>query len=42
MGMIKLRSRKVGKFSSNGFLKNIVCLNSDPTIGLGRSVMWKK
>ena len=37
-----VRYRKVCQFSRNGFWKNIGCLISDPTFGLGRSRMWKK
>ena len=29
-------------FSSNEFWKNIGCLVSDPTFGLGGSMLWEK
>ena len=42
MGMIKGRARKFQRFSRNGFWKNIGCLISAPTFGLGGSRMWEK
>ena len=37
-----VRYRKVCWFSSNEFWKNIGCLVSDPTFGLGGPRMWDK
>ena len=34
--------QKVCRFSRDVFLKNIGCLVSDPTFGLGGSRMWEK
>ena len=34
--------RKVCQFSRNGFWKNIGCLVSAPTFGLGGSRLWEK
>ena len=33
---------KLRRFSSNEFRKNIGCLVSDPTFGLGGSRLWEK
>ena len=41
-GMVKGRARKVWHFSSNEFWKNIGCLISAPTFGLGGSMLWEK
>ena len=41
-GKINLRYRKVCRFSSNEFWKNIGCLVSAPTFSLGRSRLWEK
>ena len=35
-----VRYRKVCRFSSNEFWKNIGCLDSAPTFGLGGSMIW--
>ena len=37
-----LRYQNVCSFSSNEFWKNIGCLISEPTFGLGGSRMWEK
>ena len=37
-----VRYRKFRRFSSNGFWKNIGCLFSEPTFGLGGSKLWEK
>ena len=37
-----VRYRKVRRFSSSEFWKNIGCLVSAPTFGLGRSRLWEK
>ena len=37
-----VRYRKVHQFSSNKFWKNIGCLVSAPTFGLGGSRLWEK
>ena len=37
-----VRYRKVFRFSSNEFWKNIGCLVSAHTFGLGRSRLWEK
>ena len=37
-----VRYRKVPHFSSNEFWKNIGCLFSAPTFGLGGSRLWEK
>ena len=37
-----VRYRKVCRFSSNEFWKNIGCLVSAPTFGLGGSRLWEK
>ena len=42
MGIVNGRDRKVWQFSSNEFWKNIGCLISAPTIGLGESRLWEK
>ena len=41
-GMVNGRNRKVRRFSSNEFWKNIGCLISAPTFCLGVSRPWKK
>ena len=40
VGMVNGRARKVRRFSSNGFWKNIGCLISAPTFGLWGFRMW--
>ena len=40
--MVNGRYRKVFQFSSNGFWKNIGCIVSAPTFGLGWSNLWEK
>ena len=40
--MVKRRSRKVRRFSSNEFWRNIGCLILAPTFGLGGKILWKK
>ena len=42
VGMVNVRARKFWRFSSNEFWKNIDCLVSAPTFGLGGSRMWEK
>ena len=37
-----VRYRKFCRFSSNEFWKNIGCLVSDPTFGLGGSRLWEE
>ena len=37
-----VRYRKVCRFSSNEFWRNISCLVSAPTFGLGGSRLWEK
>ena len=34
--------RKFRRFPRNGFWKNIGCLVSDPTFGIGGSRLWEK
>ena len=40
--MLNVRAWKVWQFSSNKFWKNIGCLVSAPTFGLGGSRLWEK
>ena len=40
VGMVNGRALKIQRFSSNEFWKNIGCLVSDPTFGLGGYMMW--
>ena len=40
--MVKGRYQKVHQFSSNEFWKNISCLVSDPTFGIGGSRLCEK
>ena len=42
VGMVNERARKVWRFSSNEFWKNVGCLVLDPTFGLHGSRMWGK
>ena len=37
-----VRYRKICRFSSNEFWKNIGCLVSDPTFGIGGAILWEK
>ena len=41
-GKGNVRYRKIRRFFSNEFWKNVGCLVSDPTFGLGGSRMWDK
>ena len=40
MGMWNGRYRNFLRFSSNEFLKNLGCLVSNPTFGIGGSKIW--
>ena len=40
VGMVNGRALKIQRFSSNEFWKNIGCLVSDPTFGIGGYMMW--
>ena len=42
LGKGNVRYRKIRRFSSNDFWKNIGCLISAPTFGLGGSRLWEK
>ena len=42
LGKGNVRYRKICLFSSNEFWKNIGCIVSAPTFGLGGSRMWEK
>ena len=42
LGKGNVRYRKVRRFSRNEFWKNIGCLVSAPTFGLGGSRLWEK
>ena len=42
MGMVNTQARKVWRFSGNEFCKNICCLVSAPTFGIGGSRIWDK
>ena len=42
VGMVKLRDRKVRRFSINDFWNNIGCLILAPTFDLGGSRLWQK
>ena len=42
VGMLKGKDRKVWRFSSNGFWKNIGRLVLYPTFGIGGSMLWEK
>ena len=42
LGKVNVRYRKVRQFSSNEFWKNIGCLVSAPTFGIGGSRLWEK
>ena len=40
--MMNVQYRKIWRFSRNEFWKNIGCLVSAPTFGLGGSRLWEK
>ena len=42
VGIVNEQYRKVQMFSSNEFWKNIGCLISAPTFGIGGSILWEK
>ena len=42
VGMVNVQARKVRRFSSNEFWKNIGCLVSDHNFGFGGSRLWVK
>ena len=42
LGMVNGRYRKVWRFSSNEFGKNIGCVVSAPNFGLGGLRLWEK
>ena len=42
LGKGNARYRKIRRISSNGFWKNVGCLVSAPTFGLGGSRIWEK
>ena len=42
VGMVNGQYRNVCQFSRNGIWKNIGCLVSDPTFGIGGLMLWEK
>ena len=42
LGIVNGHYQKYRRFSSNAFWRNIGCLISDPTFGIGDLILWEK